>query len=260
MSWNKIRFFYETMLGSAGSTLSASSTASGYDVKNIYNMLEGNFWKAASVVPPATITYDAGAGNTKTADYIAVIGHNLFTAGASFYIEYSDNNVDWTTAWSTTPTSNKVFLGEFSGAGAHRYWRIRLFKSPDNFTEAPYMAICIWGNRTELEHATPVSFDPNQEEVKANVNVSDTGYLQAINRKYSETSMDLFFEAAGSALYTKVKDWWDKSGLNNFFIGWETQEHPAEVYLMRPDPKFGNPFKGGGLYRDISIKLKGRKE
>ena len=29
---------------------------------------------------------------------------------------------------------------------------------------------------------------------------------------------------------------------------------------MRPEGKFKNPLKGGGCYRDISIKLKGRKE
>lgn len=258
-AWAKIKFFWETMLGSTGSTLTASSTASGYDAKNIYDMLETTMWKAGSVTPPQTITYDAGAGNTKTADYIIFLGHNFSTAGASVYIEYSDNGTAWTEAWSTTPTSDKALLAEFTNPGAHRYWRVRLFKSPTDFNALPYITICIWGLKTELDYAS-ASYDPDEQETKANVNVSDTGYLLGIHRRYTERSMTLRFEDADSALYAKVRNWWETSGLKNFFVAVDTANRPNDVFLMRPDPKFSNPLKAGGLYRDITVSLKGRKE
>lgn len=256
--WAKIRFFYETMLGSSGSTLSASSVATGdYSVSYIYNMLETNMWKASSTYSPQLIVYDAGAGNTKTADYLAVIGHNL--SGVTVEIQYADNEIDFYTAGTAfVPADNNAFLMEFSGAGAHRWWRLRLTKS-GGFTSTPYLTIAIWGNKTELDYAT-AGFDPYEQEAKANLIVSETGYLLGIHHKYVERSMTLKFEDADADLYAKVREWWEANGLKNFFVVWEGANSPDDVFLMRPDAKFSNPLKAGGLYRDITISLRGRKE
>lgn len=252
--WAKIKFFHETMLGAPGSALTATSTASGYDVMNIYNMLETNMWKASSSANQ-TLSYDAGSGNTKVADYIAILGHNLKTAGASIYLERSDDNSSWTEAWSDTPAADTVYLKEFTRTAAHRYWRLRIMGA----STAVYMTLCIWGLKTELDYAT-AGFDPHEQEVKANVSVSETGYLLGIHHKYIERSMTLKFEDADVDLYAKVKEWWEASGLKNFFVVWEGANSPDDVYLMRPDSKFNNPLKAGGLYRDITINLRGRKE
>ena len=256
--WAKIKFFYETMLGEGGSTLSVSSVAAGdYSVSYVYNMLETNMWKASSAATPQWLTYDAGAGNAKAADYLAVIGHNL--SGVTVDFQYSDNGADFINATPTfVPADNNAFLKEFSGAGAHRWWRIHLQKA-GGFTTAPYLTIAIWGNATELDYAT-AGFDPHEQEVKANVSVSETGYLLGIHHKYVERSMSLKFEDADADLYAKVREWWEANGLKNFFVVWEGANSPDDVFLMRPDAKFSNPLKAGGLYRDITISMRGRKE
>lgn len=394
-AWAKIKFFWETMLGSTGSTLTATSTASGYDAKNIYDMLETTMWKGAgslantsfetwsggpSVAPDnwtlfgnggvardganqysgtycAAITfgsgtptyleqefmdwarlkggkltikcrvksslanhakivlydgvgsaesafhtggvtyeqltatrdidanattvsirlqvhatgtayfdmasfaiyinYDAGAGNTKTADYFAMCGHNLGSIVESLVRLEASNDVNFGGAFTAVhPADDKTFLTEFPNPGVYRYWRIVI----DGLTSTPpYIAICIWGLKTELDYAS-ASYDPDEQEAKANVNVSDTGYLLGIHRRYTERSMTLRFEDADSALYAKIRDWWETSGLKNFFVAVDTANRPNDVFLMRPDPKFSNPLKAGGLYRDIALSLKGRKE
>jgi hypothetical protein len=121
------------------------------------------------------------------------------------------------------------------------------------------MAICIWGDKTELDYAT-ASYDPYAQNVKANVGLSQGGYVTGIHEKYTERSLALRFADADSTLYDKVKSWWDTSGLKNFFVAWETANNPTDVFLMRPDPKFNNPLTNGGAYRNITINLKGRKE
>ncbi|MBI5344760.1 MAG: hypothetical protein HZB83_05410, partial [Deltaproteobacteria bacterium] len=56
-AWAKIKFFHDTMLGSAGSTLTATSTASGdYSAAYLYNMREVNSGKAANTTTPMYIT------------------------------------------------------------------------------------------------------------------------------------------------------------------------------------------------------------
>ena len=70
--WAKIKFFWKTMLGSEGSSLTASSALSGFDVGNIHNMMETGMWMASEAAGPHYIIYDAGVGGGEGADYLAV--------------------------------------------------------------------------------------------------------------------------------------------------------------------------------------------
>ncbi|MBI5970872.1 MAG: hypothetical protein HY884_06930 [Deltaproteobacteria bacterium] len=262
-TWAKIKFYHvgNTMMGAAGSTLTASSTASGdYSAAYIYNMLEVNSWKAANTTTPMYITFDGGsAQGVYNADFLAIIGHNLATIGGTITLQYSTDNfaADINDAFTGfAPATDAVILKEFTAPGAKRYWRLKI---TGTLSAAPYMAICIWGNKVELDYAS-ASFDPYEQDVKAQVNLSQGGYVTGIHTQYTERSLNLRFDDADSALYAKVKTWWDSSGLKNFFAAWETANNPNDVYLMRPDTRFSNPLKLGGAYRDISIQLKGRKE
>lgn len=258
--WAKFKFFWDTMLGSEGSTLTATSTESAgdHDVDYLYNMLEVNIWKASSS-SSQTIIYDAGVGNTATADYLAIIGHNLFTADAVIYLQYSDTGAfageETTVVSAYSPTSDNVVLREFATSGAHRYWKLSL----TSLTVIPYMAICIWGQKTELDWAS-ASFDPYEQKAIAKRGVSYGGYVTGVHTQYVERSMSLRFADADPALYGKVQNWWESHGGQNLFVAWDTTNSPDDVFLMRPSDKFRNPFNQTGLYRDISISLTGRKE
>ena len=255
-TWAKVKFFWDKLQGSAGSTLTASSTAAGdYSAEYLYNMLETNIWKAADTLP-AYISYDAGAGKSGSADYIAIAGHNLFSSGALLSLQYSADGITYTDAFTPfVPTSDGSVLKEFTNPGPFRYWRLAI----TGMSAAPFMAICIWGVSTELDYAT-ASFDPYAEEAISNVNLSLGGYVAGIHTQYIERSMSLKFDDADAALYGKLRQWWVTSGIKNFFVAWEAANNPADVFLMRPDTSFNNPIKVGGARREISFSLKGRKE
>lgn len=257
-TWNKVRFFYDTMLGLAGSTLTATSAATGCEASNIHNMLETNMWKASGPEDPQYITFDAGAGAAASADYLAVYGHNLADSGATVVLQYSTDNfaTDINDAFvPQAPPSDTTYLKEFAQTAGFRYWRLKL----TGHSQAPYMRICIWGNSTELDYAS-TAFDPHCQEAKADVNLSYGGYVTGIHTQYVERRMSLRFEDADEALYARVRSWWETSGLKHFFVAWERANNSDDVFLMRPDTRFDNPLKNGGAYRDITINLKGRKE
>ncbi len=261
--WAKIKFFWDTMLGSGASTLTASSTESSvdHDVDYLYNMFETNLWKAedSGLADPQYITYDAGAGNSYDADYLAISGHNLNTAGATVALQYSATGAwagEEVTVFSEAPSADTVYLKEFTAPGAQRYWRLRI---SGHALTAPYMAICIWGEKTELDWATS-AFDPHRQTMVEKATVSYGGYLTGIHTQYTERSMSLRFADSDTALYGKVKNWFETHGTKNLFVAWDTANSPGEVFLMRPGSRFSNSFNQTGLYRDISISLTGRRE
>lgn len=258
-TWAKVKFFWETMLGSTGSTLAASSTASGdFSVNYLFNMLETNRWMAAGAEGPHYITYDAGAGNTKTADYLVICGHNLRAAGALVSLERSSDNFvsDISECFTPfVPQSDTAILTEFAEPSPKRHWRLKLTGA----ASAPYMALCIWGKKTELDYAT-ASFDPHAQEARSSVNLSYGGFVAGIHTQYVERAFTFAFDDADAALYSKISEWWEKSGQKNFFAAWETANNPQDVFLVRPDKKLSCPLKKGGLFRDVKISLKGRKE
>ncbi len=262
--WAKIKFFWDTMLGSAGSTFTASSTESSgdYDLDYLYNMFETNLWKAeaSGLVDPQYITYDAGVGNSYDADYLAIIGHNLNSAGATVTLQRSATGA-WTgeeidAFTGVAPATDAAFLKEFTAPGGERYWRLKI---SGHGSTAPYMAICIWGEKTELDWASS-SFDPYAQKKVEKAGVSYSGYLTGIHTQYTERSMSLRFADSDDALYQKVKNWFETHGTKNIFVAWDTTNSPADIFLMRPSGKFRNSFNQTGLYRNISISLTGRRE
>src|SRR3989337_1893899 len=219
----------------------ASSTATGdYSVSYLFNWLETNMWKAANTAVPMYVTYDSGSGNTTSPDYLIILGHNFNTIGASIKLQYSTDNfaADINDAFAYfAPSADTVILKEFT-AVAKRYWRLKIIGT---LSAAPYMTLCVSGSKIELDYAT-ASFDPYQQEVKANTGLSNGGYVTGIHTKYTERKLDLKFNDADATLYGKIKEWWDAHGLKNLFIAWEGTNNRNDVYLMRPDDKFSNPF------------------
>ena len=252
--WAKPKIFYSTV-----GWQTASSTATGdYSVAYLFNWLETNMWKAANTTTPMYITYDAGVGNTASPDYLAILGHNLKTIDATIVLQYSTDNfaADINDAFTAfAPAADTVILKEFT-AVAKRYWRLKI---TGTLSAAPYMTLCVSGSKIELDYAT-ASFDPYHQEVKATTNVTQGGYVAGIHTQYTERKLDLKFNDADSTLYGKIKAWWDAHGLKNLFIAWEITNNPNDVYLMRPDEKFSNPFTANSAFRDISLSFTGRKE
>jgi hypothetical protein len=250
MAWSKIHFYYAHQL----SGLTATTADANYPISNILDRLDGTMYKGTSTATHY-ITYDAGSGNTYTADYFTIGGDNL--AGATVVLQYSTDNfsADINDAFTAfTRTGSDPVVKEFTSQ-AKRYWRIKL----TGLTVNPQIALAHWGLRTELDYAD-VSYDPDAEEFKGNINVSEIGYLSGVHTKYYEKQIDIGFDDADDALYQKIKTWWRAVGMGCFFMAWEKTDHASDIWIVRPSPKrFKNPLTQGGGYRDINLALLGRR-
>ena len=260
----KVKFFYETMLGSTGSTLTATSTEADndYDVDYIFNWLETNMWKAeeSGIADPQFITYDAGVGNTKEADYIVILGHNLNTAGVTVTLQYSTDNFsgDINDAFTGIVVSaDTVFSKEFTSQDK-RYWRIKL---AGHGATAPYMTLAVWGEATELDYMSS-SIDPYADDIKATINRTQGGHVSGIHVKHTMRNFNLTFDSTDITTYDKVRAWRTDHGLQNFFLAWDVDNSPTDVWLMRPSGStFSAPYSAFNTsYRNVNIQLEGRKE
>ena len=199
-----------------------------------------------------------GLSKYYTADYLAIAGHNLNTGGGTYRLIYSHDDfstpVDALAA--TTPTTDKAIVSEFTQVSA-RWWRLSL----EGHSVASSMAIAIWGPKTELDYAS-VSFDPEGQKIHSNVNVSQAGYIAGIHERFRERNINLRLNNvdAFGTIHTDLKRWFDDHGQQLLFLGWETGEHAAEIWLVRNNGVRSWPLTSGGLYRSINLSLTGRVE
>lgn len=133
-----------------------------------------------------------------------------------------------------------------------RFWRVYF----TGHAVAPDMAICIWGNKTELDYASS-EFDPHEQEAQVTVNRAYGGAVAGIHTKYTDRRLSFTIADADADLYAKIQAWRETHGMKQLFIAWETANSPADVWLVYPDPHFRHPLKLGGAYRDIILGFKG---
>ena len=253
-----LRFYYDTMLGSSGSSFSATSTSStaSFSIDNVYNFLEVNRWQAASSATQF-LTYDAGVGNTKSADYLCIMGHNFNTAGASLSLQASTSGAfagEQTIVSSSIPAADTVHLAEFTDIGARRYWQLRIL-TPSTPVSA---AVLVWGQKSTIAFIQP-PFDPYADITIANESISQGGYVAGLHTKYQERQIDISLPNSSTSVYNEVKTWHDTHGYKNFFMAWDSTSNSGDVYLVRPSKSFRNPINVD-KFRNINLSLTGRKE
>lgn len=253
----ELKFFYDNMLQSTAGSVVATSTSTGaYAIDNIHNMLEVNGWKATSSATQ-NIDFDAGVGNTFDADYVAVLGHNLFTIGSSIAVQHSTDGAfggEEITIFSTSVGADTVFLKEFSPPGGRRWWRIQI----NGASTKPSINVLSLGTLSTIAFIQP-PFDPNNQRTIKNTNITQGGFVAGIHTKYIERNISIGFRGVSTSLYNILNTWHENSGQKNFFMAWDTTNDSSAVYLVRPDGNFNSPINVD-KFRNITINLRGRKE
>lgn len=250
-----LKFYWDSILDDTGSTFSVSSTSTGdFALTYMTNFMEVNRWKASS---SANQNFLYEGSTTKEADYFAIAGHNLNTAGANLTLQASSSSAftgEHITVFATSLNNDRAYVKEFTNPGPYRYWRFVLAGQ----TTACYISVCALGTRTELDYITP-PFDPYGQEIKANINMTQGGYVTGTHVKYIERQVNITLANKTTSIYNKVKTWWETHQLKNFFVSWDITNDSTNIWLMRGDDSFNNPISVD-QYRTININLLGRKE
>lgn len=195
-----------------GATLTATGTESGYDVENILDQKTFTFWKAAA---HGTNNLTADFGSAVAADTIGICGHNLYTVGATIYVEYSTDNSNWSEAAHVTPANNKALMLTFTAA-TKRYWRLRIVNS----SGAPMIAVFYLGSKVAFEYPANTPQNIVDEGINAVEEMSKGGNFLGAVVNYKEGVLErTWIDFTRSWLVSYMDPFWDNhaSQKKNFF-------------------------------------------
>lgn len=119
-------------------TASASSTQAGAPAQAFDNNTTTTMWQADYTSPNSEwLKYDFGAGTKKDITEVVLYPDKdgVQRTPGEFDIQWSDDDVAWTTAWSGTNLTWSVGTGVVftkpSATGAARHWRVRMTSAHD---------------------------------------------------------------------------------------------------------------------------------
>jgi len=150
-----LRFLYDNKVDDY--TLTANSTATGYSVTNLQDpQLEKKYRTEGS--SSEYVQFDAGAGNTVSANACAVCNHNFSTDG-TMHIQAATNSSDLGTTdglLDEAITRSTGIMTEYFNATTARFWRLYI---DDTGTTGGYSELGRWILTTYFSPTNENSFD-----------------------------------------------------------------------------------------------------
>lgn len=126
-------------------TITANSEASNYPVSNIVHIHLSRQWRSTGDTSE-WIKIDAGAGNTITADSVAILQHNI-SSGATVKIQANATDVWTAPSIDETITYNSgIIFKFFTNTTGYRYWRLLVEdpSNPDGYIEIGRLFLCTY--------------------------------------------------------------------------------------------------------------------
>ena len=263
MAQAKPLIIYDNVLENGG-TLTADSTATGYDVLNLKDWRPYLKWAATDTTSPVHVTYDDGASPAADADCLVLYGHNLNTIGATVTLQYSTTGawggeeVDAFTA--EAPSADTVYLKEFTAPGAKRYWRLRITGS---LSAAPEIGMLVFGKKLQMERFILGEFDPTTEGIAGVSERNDDGQILG--------SAVLHNPIAITASWARLTPSWVDSTfrpvwnshikrLKPFFWAWDPGDHSSEVYFVKVPDKYTLSMPYDPVRRSLALRMQGVSE
>ena len=253
-------------------------TAAGYPVTNLYDWRAAApyTWRSSATTKGALpwsiagdtgqyLAWDLGAGVTGVVDAIAIGGHNLYTAGATFRLYGSpDNATANAVIVATAPASNVPIMVPSSVATAYRYWCLTITTAAGSFSAAPMIGVLTFGRTLVFSEGCQPGFDPYGEEAVTDWFTNDNGHLTGSNFRYRKKSFKFNFGEMGLS----VADFWRKSGdvdaedwvvharTKPFWFCWNLDaDATGETYLCRAKGRIGQPFASTTLRRNMQAEF-----
>ena len=197
----KPRILYDSILRNAGAIITASSSAVGFPVSNLFDYRATSFWKSGVLTSPIDIDVDLGASGADDADTLGLLNGNLLAVGATVQV-FADTFTPPTTsrlAAGAPSSDDAAALRTFAAPGNLRYWRVRIAHAAPPFSAAPFLGEMFLGLRLDLPEYMDPSFDPYMRQVGASSEHSEGGhYLGAVLRGQQHRESIRFGEAGAA--------------------------------------------------------------
>ncbi len=229
-------------------TITASTTASGYDADNVADWRTYTYWKASAA--PSTLTVDCTS--PQAADYALV----KVDAGCTIKVYASTDNFSGSNVLVASRTVSAAGLYSILFASvSYRYWRLEFS------TASPAVSIAAIGARLTLPDYLPQGFDPVGRKSIGMQTRNENGQPLGAVTHFREWSETLKFQ---NATWTYVRgDFltaWDAHLENEpFGFGWDQTTYPDEIYIVTSDGAFEAGHQVGSR-ATLSFKIRGVAE
>lgn len=212
-------------------TISATDTASGYDVNNIIDYRPYTYWVAASA-GTKYITLD-GSGNYP-GDTLGIAGHNLGTASAKLTVEFYNIG---TTTWEVildefTVTSDKPIIKKFPSSKTAYDWRLKIVTA----SIAPRIGVMQISGRTEFPYPPNAPLTHKQLTPLFDSYESESGYLLGVNHKFTRLQLShSWSNLSATFIDSTYLPMWEAHLAKGypFFYAVDLDNAPNEVYYVR---------------------------
>lgn len=202
-----------TGVGQTGFPAEAAATSDTYQL-----------WRPISL--PATWSLDIG--NAADVDYIGIAAHTLGSTSTSVFIEYSNDNSNWTLYQDFTTTTDKPIM-VIGNVVTVRYWRIRLTGSTAPAIGVIYIGKALAMQRPIYGGITP----PLTPSVTTQPNMSEGGQYLGVSVIRSGQQFSASWEHLTAAWYRANFVPFIRSYIEYpAFVAWRPSGFPDEVVYM----------------------------
>ncbi|MBT9165246.1 MAG: hypothetical protein DDT23_01261 [candidate division WS2 bacterium] len=239
-------------------TPTATSTAPGFSVLNIRDGKTYTHWRAVGA-GANFITVDCGVA--RSADCLAIIGHNLGTANASVFVETSTDNASWTDRFPRfIPSSDRALFVTFPLTFA-RFWRFGTVTT----TAIPFLAVVMLGNRLTFPFPPDTPYIPCRESIEAESAIGKTGQILGSVMRFKPIEISARFSNLTRAwVMNNFMPFWNShaSNLRPFFWAWDITAFPDMVFFVTIDKEssFEMPMSILPFIDSIELNMKGVME
>lgn len=239
----------------ADATVTATDTAAGFFAASIADWRGYTFWQGASA---GQKYLTVNCGSAKSADCLAILGHNFFTADADLTVDSSTDGVTWTPRKTAfTPADDKAVFMSFGTASA-QYWRVGINTAA---VVAEVAVVCL-GVAIEMPDYPDAPYTPFNEEAMFERSRSKAGHILGVTRQYlSEAFSPTFSVILKTWVDTYLRPFWRNHashGLPFFYAGNSEGTGTDCHFVTLPESYRFTGSQSDSLYLDsITLDMEG---
>jgi hypothetical protein len=236
-----------------GPTITHSADAAGYPFENVSDWRDYTQWRSSDA-GTLFVKLDAGAGQTMTADSLAIAGHNLASEGVEeLALQSSDDDSEYEDCFTPlTPADDRVIFRKFP-AQSHRYFKLII----PTYTNPPRIGVLFIGQAMSIPAYPDPGFDPDAREADLAQEVSKTGRLLGTAARFVRREISArFSRIAPDFISGQWVPFFANHGATPFFFAWDPDGRPEECYLVRlKEPRVDAPYERA--FRGLTMDLIG---
>lgn len=220
-----------------GATVTATSTAVGYDPAQLFD------WKPFTLWTPATSGthyVNVVPASATPVNYFAIAQHNLGTNGGTIKLQYSTNGGgSWSDATTLiAPVSDETIWQSFDDITAND-WRIQVNSTPASVIGVVSFGAAYLPYFGQLEGFSPTKL-ARDVEIYANQSEEGLSLGRSILRRNTKNSIT-FNNMSTSDVYNLWLPFIKHAEKKPFFFVWLYEDYPSDVGLVETTEKIEPP-------------------